>query len=291
MSQYFANKRGDFLKKYVVSVIISILIVLVFFEQNIVKASSDYKLSEQETFELLEKAFEAQVSLNDKYRTFKEVKATLSPYFGKEYISKFMNENVVFENEGYITYGTDFARFYVPFFSYSDLTKIVYDDKEKKMYVYEFFSANKEQPVLYGDHYEMLTLKYEEKKWIITEWTHSKDKSSLIKTLESQPQQEDNQGDAKVDEKLIEEEPALEVLNERLATESSVLPVKRSSFLGEQTTSFLLSGIQTLFAPVNFLNGKSMLPFYVAKEMIQTQYSLGKLTQHKFYVLQEAGTY
>ncbi|UII57225.1 DUF3993 domain-containing protein [Cytobacillus spongiae] len=110
----------------------------------------------KDMFKFLQSAFEAQVSLSEKERSMEEVNKVLSPYFSKEYSELFLEENLHSFNGQFITFGTDFAFFYIPYFSYTDDTKIVREDN--LVYVFEFFPANNEGPVSYSDHYDGLLL-------------------------------------------------------------------------------------------------------------------------------------
>ncbi|MCA1029865.1 DUF3993 domain-containing protein [Bacillus timonensis] len=109
-----------------------------------------------ETLQFLKDAFQAQLKLNHGYRNYEEVVNVLDPYFSYDFIKLFSEENLYKEEQGYITYGTDFARYYIPFYSYSGKTHVVFE--EDKIHVYEFFEANKEGPVTYQDHYEIVSL-------------------------------------------------------------------------------------------------------------------------------------
>jgi len=134
-------------------------------------------------FELLEDAFQAQLSLSQEHRTYDEVTSILSPYFSKKYIDLFLEENLYEEKSGFIVYGSDFAMYYVPYFSYSDETKVMYDKKEGIIYVYEYFKANSEGPVTYEEHYEMVILEPTKSSWIIAEVVESKEMPEQIKNL------------------------------------------------------------------------------------------------------------
>lgn len=107
--------------------------------------------------DFLKEAFHAQVALSEKDRSLEEVNALLSPYFTKDYINLFLEENLVEDNGKYFTHGTDFALYYIPFFHFSPKTKIV--SKDNEIYVFEFFPGNNEGPVSYESHYEGVLLK------------------------------------------------------------------------------------------------------------------------------------
>lgn len=110
----------------------------------------------EEIFEFLKSAFMSQVALSEEGRSMEDVMAILEPYFSVSYIDLFLKENIVEENGQYFTYGSDFALYYLPFFSYSDETKVVYD--QKSIFVVEYFPAVTEGPVSYEGHYEAIEL-------------------------------------------------------------------------------------------------------------------------------------
>ncbi len=110
----------------------------------------------EEVFEFLKSAFIAQVSLSEEPRSMGEVTAILEPYFSDSYIDLFLKENIVEENDLYFTYGTDFAPYYLPFFSYTDKTKVIED--HQSIFVIEYFPKVTEGPVSYEGHYEAIEL-------------------------------------------------------------------------------------------------------------------------------------
>lgn len=122
-------------------------------------------LNQEEIFAFLEEAFSAQVSLSEVERSLEEVKEVLVPYFSDDYIDMFIKENVVEENGKFLTYGSDFALYYVPFYTYSEQTKVV--QLNDSVFVVEFFPRSMDGPVTYDDHYVGLELKREDTGWEI----------------------------------------------------------------------------------------------------------------------------
>jgi hypothetical protein len=125
--------------------------------------------AEEEVFPFLQEAFESQLSLGESHHTMGEIQEILDPYFTKEYQDNFLEEHLFEEKEGYITYGTDFPAYYIPFFSYTDETKIV-EGKDGVLIVYEFFPSDEDMPSLYDDHYEFVKLLPNESGWKVMEW-------------------------------------------------------------------------------------------------------------------------
>ncbi|MDZ5470600.1 DUF3993 domain-containing protein [Bacillus sp. 31A1R] len=146
-------------------IVFTFVIILIFPVQLMAAPKLEAK---EDVMLFLEEAFHAQVALSEEERTLKEVKGILSPYFSKNYEKMFLNENLVKMNGKYIIFGSDFALYYVPFFS--DEAQVVF--KEKEIYVFEFFPANEEGPVTYKDHYEGLLLTKVKDKWKITKYLY-----------------------------------------------------------------------------------------------------------------------
>ncbi|WP_449539844.1 DUF3993 domain-containing protein [Ferdinandcohnia sp. Marseille-Q9671] len=134
-----------------------------------VNASSKQPLSNDQVFTLLQEAFQAQSSLTFEFRTYEAVQQILSPYFDEQYSSSFLEENLMKEEEGYIVYGSDFALYFIPFFSYTEETKVMYDKEKEKIFVYELFKTPESGPVSYDDHYEVITIEKRNEDWLITE--------------------------------------------------------------------------------------------------------------------------
>lgn len=136
-------------------------------------------LDRADVFEFLGEAFEAQVSLSDRGRTMAEIEEILDPYFTAEYKSLFIDENVVGQENQYQTYGSDFAPYYIPFYGFSDKTKVVNLDSE--IYVLEYFPGIGEGPVSYDNHYEALKLINENGSWKVSEYLYDDIPKEVIK--------------------------------------------------------------------------------------------------------------
>lgn len=131
------------------------------------KAQSDFS-NREEVFTFLKEASRAQVSLSEKTRSMVDINDILSPYFSKEYQSLFVKENVVEEDGQYITYGSDFALYFIPFFQFSNDTKVVIEAKE--IYIFEYIPESTDGPVGYKSHYEGLLMKKVSGKWKVAEY-------------------------------------------------------------------------------------------------------------------------
>lgn len=127
-------------------------------------------MNREQVFEFLGEAFEAQVSLSEQGRSMDEIEGMLEPYFTENYKSLFIKENVVGQEDQYQTYGTDFAPYYIPFYAFSENTKVV--NMKNEIYVLEYFPGNAEGPVSYDNHYEGLKLVKEEGDWKVAEYMY-----------------------------------------------------------------------------------------------------------------------
>jgi hypothetical protein len=132
-----------------------------------------------EVFDFLKGAYKAQVSLSEKGRTKMEIKNVLDPFFTDEYQTIFWKENIHEEDGKYLTYGTDFAQYYIPYYQFSDRTKVVITGEE--IYVFEFFPASTVGPVVYKSHYEGLRLKKMNSNWKVDKYLYDQIPMNIIK--------------------------------------------------------------------------------------------------------------
>jgi hypothetical protein len=140
--------------------------------------AKDSLSDKNDVFSFLQKAFQAQISLSDQTRTKQEIRDVLSPYFSEEYQKMFWDENM-FEEEGkFVTYGSDFAFYYIPFFQYSGETKVVISPES--IYVLQFFPTTTDGPVRYEDHYEGIMLKKMDGSWKIADYLYDNIPKSII---------------------------------------------------------------------------------------------------------------
>lgn len=144
-------------------------------------ASAEGQDTDQEVFAFLQEAFQSQLSLGERHHTMKEIDDILNPYFSTEYQKNFLEEHLFNEKEGYITYGTDFPAYYIPFFSYTDETKIVRE--EGTITVYEFFQSEENMPSLYDDHYEYVKLKKNTSGWEVVEYGFEYEEPDFVKDI------------------------------------------------------------------------------------------------------------
>lgn len=163
--------RGSELVGQTYRLILLLFSILLFFPM-IGQAETGSKLESRiEVLSFLKEAFHAQVSLSEKGRSEEEVVNILKPYFSDSYIQLFKKENIVEEDGKFLTYGSDFAPYYIPYFQFSNQTEIVI--KDKYIYVYELFEEEEEGPVTYKDHYEAIILsKNKSNIWRVSDYSY-----------------------------------------------------------------------------------------------------------------------
>lgn len=160
--------------------LLTIILLLIYFIPDSPKASEDDLNSRDKVFQFLNSAFQTQVSLSELDRSMEEIKTLMEPYFSKEYQQKFLDVNLHEENGKYFTYGTDFGELYIPFFEFSDITKVVFDTDAEKIYVFEYFPKSKEGPITYDNHYQGILIKKIENQWKISEYLYNQIPQKII---------------------------------------------------------------------------------------------------------------
>ncbi|MEH7493610.1 DUF3993 domain-containing protein [Neobacillus niacini] len=153
-----------------------LLIVLLFIPLS--PNAKDSLGNKNDVLSFVRDAFQAQISLSDQTRTKQEISDVLSPYFSDEYQKMFWDENI-FEEEGkFVTYGSDFAFYYIPFFQYSEETKVI--NSPESIYILQFFPSTSDGPVSYEDHYEGIMLKKMDGGWKVAEYLYDNIPKSII---------------------------------------------------------------------------------------------------------------
>jgi hypothetical protein len=161
------------MKKLFAILLLMLIVIMPFSPQ----ATTDFTNS-NEVFDFLKNAYKAQVSLSEKGRSKEEIKTILDPYFTNEYQELFWRENIYPVNDEYITYGSDFAPYYIPYYQFSDETKVVITPNE--IYVFEFFPEKKEGPVGYLSHYEGLYVKKMDNEWKVDKYLYDQIPKEII---------------------------------------------------------------------------------------------------------------
>lgn len=125
------------------------------------------EVHKETVYSQLEDSLQVQISLSEEPRTKEEIRNEMSPFFTKDFIERFMNENVEKVPEGYMTFGTDHAALYIPFFTYGDDTKVTHDKEKDLLYVQENFAGEEEGPLTYDDFYETVRFVKQDGLWKI----------------------------------------------------------------------------------------------------------------------------
>lgn len=152
------------MKKYLVACVVSVLLLL-----GGLPATAEEGIHREKVLSLVQEALNDQSSLSQEVRTKKDIKEKLNNHFTEEFADKFIEANVTKVEGGYMAFGTDFAPYYIPFFSYDDNTEVTYGEDAKYIYVQEAFEATEGGPVSSGKHVEVVTLKKENNVWKIAD--------------------------------------------------------------------------------------------------------------------------
>ncbi|MDQ7863713.1 DUF3993 domain-containing protein [Peribacillus frigoritolerans] len=136
-------------------------------------------LHREEVLSLVHDAMENQGSISEEVRSKEAIEGKLDKHFTGDFIEKFVQANVVKVDGGYTAFGSDFAPYYIPFFSYDKNTEIVYGKNGDVIYVQEEFQDNGDGPVSMEKHVEAVTLKKENGAWKVTEVKYEKQKNRI----------------------------------------------------------------------------------------------------------------
>ncbi|MBT2649448.1 DUF3993 domain-containing protein [Bacillus sp. ISL-34] len=159
------------MRKYLVACLASVLIFLT----GGFTASAE-GLHREEVLSLVQDAMENQGSISEEVRTKEAIERKLEKHFTGEFIEKFVQANVVKVDGGYTALGSDFAPYYIPFFSYDRNTEIVYGKNGDFIYVQEEFQDTGDGPVSMEKHVESVTLKKENDIWKIMDVKYGSEK-------------------------------------------------------------------------------------------------------------------
>ncbi|MFJ7752119.1 DUF3993 domain-containing protein [Peribacillus muralis] len=134
-------------------------------------------LHREEALNLVKDALENQGSISEEVRTKEAINAKLQKHFTDDFIKKFVQANVVEAEGGYTAFGSDFAPYYIPFFSYDENTEVVYGTNGEVIYVQEEFPDTEDGPVSSGKHVESVTLIKENDVWKVKDVKFEGEKS------------------------------------------------------------------------------------------------------------------
>lgn len=142
------------------------------------KAEGDIE-SRDQILDLVEDAAHAQISLSEKWRSMNEIKKILAPYLTEKYMERYLKENLVSEEGRFMTYGSDFSPYFIPFFAFTSETKVI--TEKNKAYVFEYFDGSDIGPVSYPSHYEGLLLKKVDGSWKVSKYLYDDIPKAIIK--------------------------------------------------------------------------------------------------------------
>ncbi|MBO0997059.1 DUF3993 domain-containing protein [Bacillus sp. SD075] len=148
------------MRKYLVACLASVLLFL----SGGFTASAE-GLHREEVLSLVQDAMKNQSSISEEVSTKEEIEEKLDKHFTGDFIEKFVQANVVKVDGGYTAFGSDFAPYYIPFFSYDKNTEIVYGENGDFIYVQEEFQGTGDGPASMEKHVESVTLKKENNIW------------------------------------------------------------------------------------------------------------------------------
>ncbi|MFJ8068930.1 DUF3993 domain-containing protein [Peribacillus sp. NPDC096447] len=159
------------MSKYLVACLASILLFL----SGGFTASAE-GLHREEVLSLVQDAMENQGSISEEVRTKEAIEGKLDKHFTDDFIKKFVQANVVKVDGGYTAFGSDFAPYYITFFSYDKNTEIIYGKNGDFIYVQEEFQDTGDGPVSMEKHVESVTLKKENGVWKIMDVKYGSEK-------------------------------------------------------------------------------------------------------------------
>jgi Protein of unknown function (DUF3993) len=135
-----------------------------------VKQTQASTFTDKQAMALVKEAFQTQVSLSEKPQPMENIEKQLHDSFTEELTNSFIEENVVAAEGGYLTFGSDFAPHYVPFFSYDKSTNVQYTDG--KWYIWEERSGEEVGPVSTASGVEAVVLTKEKGDWKVSSITN-----------------------------------------------------------------------------------------------------------------------
>ncbi|MFJ7508163.1 DUF3993 domain-containing protein [Peribacillus simplex] len=159
------------MSKYLVACLASVLLFL----SGGFTASAE-GLNREEVLSLVQDAMKNQSSISEEVSTKETIEGKLDKHFTGDFIEKFVQANVVKVDGGYTAFGSDFAPYYIPFFSYDKNTEIVYEKNGDFIYVQEEFQDTGDGPSSMEKHVESVTLKKENDVWKVMDVKYESEK-------------------------------------------------------------------------------------------------------------------
>ncbi|MCA1059360.1 DUF3993 domain-containing protein [Rossellomorea aquimaris] len=128
------------------------------------------EFTKENALTVVENAFRTQVSLSEKPQSQEKIEGKLSKYLTADMTESFMSENVYKIDGGFITFGSDFASYYIPFFSYDESTNVKYINGH--WYIWEERTNEEEGPIESVEGIEAVVLSEEEGTWKVSAITY-----------------------------------------------------------------------------------------------------------------------
>ncbi|MFL8935648.1 DUF3993 domain-containing protein [Rossellomorea oryzaecorticis] len=135
-----------------------------------VKQTQASTFTDKQAMAMVKEAFQTQVSLSEKPQPMEDIEKQLNESFTEELTNSFIEDNVVMAEGGYMTFGSDFAPHYIPFFSYDKSTNVDY--KNGKWYIWEERTGEDEGPVSTASGVEAVVLTKEKGNWKVASITN-----------------------------------------------------------------------------------------------------------------------
>jgi hypothetical protein len=158
------------------------IVFISFFAFHFIGVGKVNKLDREEVFTLLQTTRIIQEDITNKYHTYEQLYNKLSPYVTDSYFQAFFDTHVTQTEKGYIALGTDVSGLYIPKFSYSNKTKISYDEQNNLIYIYEKMPSMTE-PVIHSSHYEYVVVSKEGNTLKVSGILQSKELLTEVKQL------------------------------------------------------------------------------------------------------------
>ncbi|WP_175988662.1 DUF3993 domain-containing protein [Bacillus sp. Marseille-Q1617] len=125
---------------------------------------------EKQALALVKEAFQTQVSLSEQPQSLEAIENQLNSSFTEELSDSFIEENVIKVEDGFQTFGSDFAPYYIPFFKYDEHTKVKYADG--KWYIWEERTGEEKGPVSTEPGVEAVVLTKVKGDWKVSSITN-----------------------------------------------------------------------------------------------------------------------
>jgi Protein of unknown function (DUF3993) len=135
-----------------------------------VKQTQASTFTDKQAMAMVKEAFQTQVSLSEKPQPMEDIEKQLNESFTEELTNSFIEDNVVMAEGGYMTFGSDFAPHYIPFFSYDKSTNVDYENG--KWYIWEERTGEDEGPVSTASGVEAVVLTKEKGNWKVASITN-----------------------------------------------------------------------------------------------------------------------